>query len=127
MLTQHPTRRLIQTLGLGWLSFLGLGLALRHTQQLPTVAVVINQSYCPPAQWQQQVVQPYADLYQQVQSKQLEITQIVVVTDIDQITLPNIPAPEALGKPFGQAPDPAAITAAQATHPESVVLQCTSP
>lgn len=123
----HPTRRLLQTLGLGWLAFAGVGWALQAAPPGRSVTVIINQSYCPPAQWQQQVVEPYRALHGQAESRQLTIDQVVVVTDIDHITLPTIPTPEDLGNPFGQAPDPARIVALQQQVAEAVVLQCTAP
>ncbi|MEA5465728.1 hypothetical protein [Leptothoe sp. PORK10 BA2] len=120
----NPTKRLLSTLGLGWLAFAGLGLGLRYTVQVPEVTVIIDQSYCPPAQWQSSVVQPYGDLYQKSQANQRKISQVVVVTDIDQTALATIPTPEDLGNPFGQAPSPETLTELQQQFPETVVLKC---
>ena len=127
MLKLQPTQRLIQTLGLGSLAFLGIGFVLRYVVQQPEVTVVIDRSYCPPNQWQERVVTPYADLYQQSQANQLQIKQVVIVTDIDQIILPDIPAPEALGNPFGQVPEPETIEVIQETFPGSIFFRCEIP
>ncbi|MBE7385911.1 MAG: hypothetical protein F6J95_031550 [Leptolyngbya sp. SIO1E4] len=127
MYTQNPTRRLIRTLGLGWLAFAGVGLLLHFVIRIPAITVIIDRSYCPPDQWQQQVVQPYRDLYQQAHSKQLQITQVVVMTDIDQTPLPTVPAPEALGNPFGQAPDFGTVAAVAQQFPDAVFLRCKVP
>ena len=126
MTPQHPTKRLLSTLGMGWLAFGGLGLGLRYAVQVPEVTVIIDQSYCPPAQWQTAVVQPYSDLYAKSQSNQRQITQVVVVTGIDQTTLATIPTPDELGQPFGQAPNPEALTQLQQQFSDTVVLKCQS-
>ena len=120
----HPTKRLIATLGLGWLAFAGLGLGLRYAVRVPEVTVIIDQSYCPPAQWQASVVQPYSELYQKDQANQRKIAQVVVVTDIDQTALATIPSPDELGNPFGQAPSPEILTELQQQFSEAVVLKC---
>jgi carbonic anhydrase len=127
MSPQTPTRRLLRTLGLGWLGFLGVGMALRYAVSVTEVVVVIDHSYCPAAQWQQQVVQPYTDLYAQSQQNQLQITQVIYVTNLDQVTLPSPPTPEALGNPFGNAPAPEDMAALQEQFPEAVFLGCSSP
>lgn len=124
MAPQSPTKRLISTLGLGWLAFAGLGLGLRYAVQVPEVTVIIDQSYCPPEQWQAAVVEPYTDLYQQGQANQRKIVQVVVVTGIDQTTLTVVPAPAELGNPFGQAPSAEALTELQQQFSESVLLKC---
>ncbi|EKV02961.1 hypothetical protein Lepto7375DRAFT_5230 [Leptolyngbya sp. PCC 7375] len=124
MAPQNPTKRLLITLGLGWLAFGGLGLGLRYGVQVPEVTVIIDQSYCPPAQWQTAVVKPYSDLYDKSQANQRKIAQVVVVTDIEQTTLATIPTPDDLGKPFGQAPSPETLTTLQQQFSETVVLKC---
>lgn len=124
MAPQNPTKRLLSTLGLGWLAFGGLGFGLRYAVQVPQVTVIIDQSYCPPVQWETAVVQPYSDLYEKSQANQRKIDQVVVVTDIDQTTLATIPAPEELGNPFGQAPSPETLTELQQQFSDTVVLKC---
>ena len=124
MAPKNPTKRLISTLGLGWLAFTGLGLGIRYAIQVPEVTVIIDQSYCPPAQWQIAVIEPYTDLYQKSQANQRKIAQIIVVTDIDQTTLTTIPNPDELGNPFGQAPSPETLTDLQQQFSETVVLKC---
>lgn len=122
----NPTKRLISTLGLGWLAFGGLGLGLRYAVQVPEVIVIIDQSYCPPAQWETAVVQPYGALYKKSQTNQTKIAQVIVLTDIDQTTLTTIPTPDELGNPFGQAPGAEKLTALQQQFKETVVLKCGS-
>ncbi len=124
MAPQNPTKRLISTLGLGWLAFAGLGLGLRYAVQVPEVTVIIDQSYCPPAQWQAAVIQPYTDLHQQSQANQRKIVQVVVVTGIDQTTLTTVPTPDELGNPFGQAPSPETLAELQQQFSEAVLLKC---
>ncbi|NEP62479.1 MAG: hypothetical protein F6K31_37050 [Symploca sp. SIO2G7] len=126
MAPQNPTKRLISTLGLGWLAFGGLGLGLRYAVQGPEVTVIIDQSYCPPTQWRTAVVQPYAELHQKSQANQRKIARVIVVTDIDQTTLATIPTPDELGNPFGQAPSSDTLTELQQQFSEAVVLKCGS-
>lgn len=124
MAPHNPTKRLLSTLGLGWLAFGSLGMGLRYAVQVPEVTVIIDQSYCPPAQWQTSVVQPYGDLYQKSQANQRKISQVVVVTDIDQTTLATIPAPDELGNPFGQAPSSETLMDIQQQFLDTVLLKC---
>ena len=123
MAIQPLTQRLLMTLGLGWCAFAGLGMGLRGLRA-PAVTVIIDQSYCSPAQWQTSVIQPYRDLFQRSQSHQRQIAQVVVVTNMDQTALPQIPAPDELGQPFGQAPSADQLAEIQAQWPETVLLQC---
>ena len=124
MAPNNPTKRLISTLGLGWLAFGGIGLGLRYGIQVSEVTIIVDQSYCPPVQWQTSVIQPYTDLYQKSQANQRKIVQVIVVTDIDQTTLTTIPKPDDLGNPLGQVPSPETLTELQKQFPETVVLKC---
>lgn len=121
---QNPTRRLFRTLGLGWLSFVGVGAALNYAVSATDVVVIIDRSYCPAAQWQQSVVQPYTDLYEKVEQKQVQIQQVIYITDLNQTTLQNPPMPGDLGNPFGQAPSPESLEQVKQQFPDAVILQC---
>lgn len=124
MAPNHPTNRLWKTLGWGWLSFALLGLGLRYGIQGPDVTVIIDQSYCPSDHWQSFVVHPYKALYQKHQTNQLSIAQIVIVTNMGQSILSDIPSPDQLGRPFGQPSSPATLIAVQQKFLETRVLQC---
>lgn len=122
---RNPNQRLFRTLGLGWLTFAALGLGLRQILASPRVTVVIDRSYCAPAQWQR-VSDRYADLYEQQQQRQITIDQVIYVNDFDgQQVADTIPDPaevQAL-RLFGQ-PNPAELQQAAADHPGATVLSC---
>src|SRR3712207_937750 len=88
-------RHLLRTLGLGWLGFLVVGLAIGWVFAAPTVVVLVDRSYCAPAQWQQ-VVHSYEQLYRQHQQQQLQIQQVVLFSDLGQDVLSPPPAPEVI-------------------------------
>jgi hypothetical protein len=122
---RHPTRRLIYTLGLGWLAFAGLGLGLRQLLAGPTVTVIIDRSYCAPAQWQAQVGQPYADLYAQQQQRRLTIAQVIYVSDLGPVVADPVPSPvevQAL-TPNGLR-DAEEIQRATEANPDATLLTC---
>lgn len=124
MSLKPPQQRLMAILGLGWLAFAGLGLGLRYRTQPLTITVIIVQSYCPSKEWQTSVIHPYQALYQKSQTNQQKIIQVVVVTDMGHITLSNIPAPDDLGQPFGNAPRPEILTTLKQRFSNNTLLQC---
>lgn len=124
MSSTNPTERLISTLGIGWLAFGGLGVGLRYAVPVPEVTVIIDQSYCPPDQWQAAVVHPYGALYKKNTARQQTIRQVVVVTNIEHTSLVTIPPPDELGQPFGQVPSPETITSLQQQFSKTVLLRC---
>jgi hypothetical protein len=121
---RNPNQRLIRTLGLGWLTFAALGLGLRQILAGPAVTVVIDRSYCAPAQWQQ-VADRYADLYAQQQQQRLTIDQVIYVSDLGQEVAPTVPAPEEVTalSTYGR-PNPAQMEQAVQEHPDATVLVC---
>jgi hypothetical protein len=121
---RNPNQRLIRTLGLGWLTFAALGLGLRQILAGPAVTVVIDRSYCAPAQWQQ-VADRYADLYAQQQQQRLTIDQVIYVSDLGQEVAATVPAPEEVTalSTYGR-PNPAQMEQAVQEHPDATVLVC---
>jgi hypothetical protein len=49
----------------------------------PTIAVLIDRSYCPTVQWQH-LIHRYRDLYQQHQHKSLEIKTVILFSDLTE-------------------------------------------
>lgn len=128
-LNQRPNQRLLQILGLGWLAFIGTGVGLRQALRGPETVVVIDQSYCEPTQWQQ-LTDSYAALYDQSQARQLQIEQVILLSDFGEKALDTPPTPaevQALA-PFGR-PNPERLQAVAEQYPEARVLTCqtTSP
>ncbi|MEY3297185.1 MAG: hypothetical protein RLZZ597_445 [Cyanobacteriota bacterium] len=90
---RKPTLRLLLTLGLGWIAFVGLGLGLRQGIARPTLTVVIDRSYCDPTQWQP-IAANYATLYEQHRQGRLRIEQVIYVSDLGAVVAETIPTPE---------------------------------
>lgn len=103
----NPNRRLLITILAGWASFAGLGLMLRQGLTVPEVTVIIDRSYCEPAQWQT-VADRYQVLYEQHQKKQLEIGSVILFSDLGEETLVPPPEPKTVRqlKTYGRK-DPA--------------------
>ncbi|HEY9888730.1 MAG TPA: hypothetical protein V6D02_10040 [Candidatus Obscuribacterales bacterium] len=89
----HPA--LLKTLGLSGLTFLGVGLLIRQVFPIPAVTLLIDHSYCPPAQWQQ-VANTYDTLYRQHRRRQIQIQQVVLFNALGVDRLPAPPIPEVI-------------------------------
>lgn len=122
---RNPTQRLIYTLSLGWLTFAALGLGLRQLLASPRVTVVIDRSYCAPAQWQQRVSDRYADLYEQQQQRQITIDQVIYVSDLGQEVAPTVPSPQEVERlsTYGRR-NAEQMQQATADNPDATVLAC---
>ncbi|MBE9158156.1 hypothetical protein IQ265_15160 [Nodosilinea sp. LEGE 06152] len=122
---RNPTRRLIYTLGLGWIAFVALGLGLRQLLASPKVTVVIDRSYCAPAQWQQRVSDRYASLYAQQEQREITIDQVIYVSDLGQEVAATVPSPEQVQalSTYGRS-NPAQMQQATQENPDATVLSC---
>jgi hypothetical protein len=120
-------RHLLRTLGLGWLGFLVVGLVISQVFATPTVVVLIDRSYCPPAQWQQ-LVQNYEELYRQHQQQQLQIQQVVLFSDLGQDVLSSPPAPEVIRdvSRYGRS-NPQRSEKMRSSYPKAQLLACQAP
>ncbi|MBE9114053.1 hypothetical protein IQ273_32315 [Nodosilinea sp. LEGE 07298] len=121
---RNPNQRLMYTLGLGWITFAALGLGLRQILASPKVTVVIDRSYCAPAQWQQ-LADQYADLYAQQEQREITIDEVIYVSDFGQVVATPLPTPEEVQAltPNG-LPNAAEIQKATAANPDATVLTC---
>lgn len=121
----NPNRRLISILGLGWLAFLGAGLGLKQVLSGPAVTVVIDRSYCDPTAWQQQIVTPYANLYDQNQQNRLSIDRVIYFSDLGMETATELPTPDDISRlsTYGRF-NPDQLQQAKTTYPEATVLSC---
>lgn len=88
-------RKLFRTLGLSWIGFVVAGLMINLLFPLPVIAVLVDRSYCPPADWVQ-VVQQYEQLYRQHQQGHLKIQQVIVFSDLGEEVLSPVPASETI-------------------------------
>ena len=121
---RNPTRRLIYTLGLGWITFAALGLGLRQILAGPAITVVIDRSYCDPAQWQQ-LADQYADLYTQQEQREITIDQVIYVSDFGQVVATPVPTPaEVQALTPNGLPNAAEMQKATDANPNATVLTC---
>lgn len=120
-----PTRRLVQTVALGWLAFAAAGVGLRQFAGGPAITVIIDRSFCPAPQWQQQVVDPYTDLVAQADQRRLQIEQVVYVTDLNADVATEVPTPAAVADltTFGRF-NPQQIEQVEQRYDNSQVLSC---
>jgi hypothetical protein len=88
-------RKLLATLGFSWMGFAIAGILINLLFPIPTVAILIDRSYCPPDAWKQ-VVQQYDALYSQHQQKHLKIQQVIVFSDLGEDFLPSIPSQDEI-------------------------------
>ncbi|MGP1383574.1 MAG: hypothetical protein ACTS2F_08435 [Thainema sp.] len=121
---QNLNRDLIRIVGGGWLAFLIVGLLLSRLLAVPTATVLIDQSYCKPAQWQT-VAQDYAQLYQRQQQQQLQIESVIVFSDLGQTAIAPIPTPADIQtlSTYGR-PNPERQKELQAEYSNAILLKC---
>jgi hypothetical protein len=117
-------RRLLRTLGLAWLGFLVVGLAINLVFAVPSVVVLIDRSYCPQAQWQQ-VAQSYEQVYRQHQQRQLQIQQVILFSDLGKDVFSPPPAPEVIRDvaTYGRS-DPERSQDMRSAYPKAQLLAC---
>jgi hypothetical protein len=117
-------KQLFKTLGLSWLAFLIIGLLIGWLFAIPTITVLIDRSYCPPNQWQQ-VVQTYAQLYQQHQQHQLQLRSVILFSSLGEEPFSTLPEPAVLQQvsTYGR-PDLQRQVRLQKDHPQAHLLKC---
>lgn len=120
---RYPNRRLIALLALGWTGFLAAGLGLRQLSG-PAVVIIIDHSFCPENQ-RQSVVETYRDLYQQHQQRQIQIEQVLFLSDLGEDVLEQPPPPAEVAELgfFGDEID-SKLEQARQQYPEARVLGC---
>ncbi|MGG6265359.1 hypothetical protein ACQ4M5_13140 [Leptolyngbya sp. AN10] len=74
---------LFRTLGLSTLTFVVAGWLISRYAGAPAITILIDRSYCPASQWQQ-VIQRYAELYQQHQHKSRRIENVILFNDVSE-------------------------------------------
>jgi len=87
------------------------------------MTVLIDRSYCPASEWQQ-VIQTYAELYQQHQQRRLQL-RTVIFSHLGEESFPTPPEPAALQQisTYGR-PDSQQQLRLQKRYPQSQLLQC---
>jgi hypothetical protein len=116
----HQT--LLKLLGWGWFCFVMAAMGFSVIWPLPQHVVLIDRSYCAPAQWQQ-VSQAYAELYRQHQSHQIQLKTVVVFSHLGQEVydrpLPTIANLSTYGRP-----DVSRQSQLQTTYRDAQLLTC---
>lgn len=117
------TVSLLRTLGISWLGFLIVGLLLIQFAT-PSLVLLIDRSYCSPADWQR-VTQIYEQLYRQSQQQQLRLLTVVLFSSLGQEVLADPPTPEAISSltTYGR-PDPQRLAQLKASYPQAQLLAC---
>lgn len=90
-------KTLITIVGIGWLSFLVMGLIITQVFANSEITLLIDRSYCPSNQWQK-VVETYRDFYNQNQDKQIKITSVILFSDLGEERLTTLPTPEEISQ-----------------------------
>lgn len=118
--------RLFKTLGASWLAFLITGFLISWLFATPATTVLIDRSYCPSSKWQQ-VIQTYADLYQQHQQRRLQLRSVILFRSLGEESFSSPPAPATLQQisTYGRS-DSQRQLELQKAYPQSQLLQCTS-
>ncbi|WP_434686175.1 hypothetical protein [Pseudanabaena minima] len=120
-------RKLVITLGLGWLGFCLVGSAIAFALPPTQITILIDRSFCPQDKWQA-IASAYNDLYQQHQNRDLQIKEVITFSDIGQEILSTIPAPDAVRSlnTYGRS-NQERQKQLLSTYPQSKLLSCQSP
>jgi hypothetical protein len=124
MESQRLNRSLVRIVGLGWLAFAIATITIRVVFAAPDVTLLIDRSYCEPAQWQL-VVDQYADFYQQHQRGQINLETVILFSDLGEETADPLPSPTELQnlQTYGKS-SPDRQAALEAQFPNARLLQC---
>ena len=120
----HLNRTLLRTVGAGWAAFAIAAFAIRTVFAAPNVTLLVDRSYCEPAQWQV-VTEQYTDLYQQHQRGSITISATMFFSDLGEESSDQVLAPEAFQDltTYGR-PSPDRQAALEAAHPQARLLSC---
>jgi hypothetical protein len=120
-------RKLLTTLGLGWLGFGIVGGAIAFALPPTQITVLIDRSFCPQDQWQA-LARSYDEIYQQHQNRDLQIKQVITFSDIGQEVLSTIPSPDAVRSlnTYGRS-NQERQKQLLSTYPQAKLLSCQSP
>jgi hypothetical protein len=117
-------RSLLRLVGIGWAAFAIAALALRFAFASPSIVLLVDRSYCDPADWEA-VASEYETLYQQDQRDQIQIESVIFFSDLGQDVAETPPTPEdfaaftTYGRPSLERQD-----ALLADYPNAQLLSC---
>jgi len=123
MESNRLNQALIKIVGLGWAAFAIAAIAIRTVFAAPDLVLLVDRSYCEPAQWAT-VADAYQALYQQEQRGQLNLESVILFSALgEEATEP--PTPDAFRElqTYGKA-SPERQSALEAQYPDARLLQC---
>lgn len=117
-------RSLLRIVGIGWATLVIAALAFRFVLAAPGVILLVDRSYCDPADWQTLATE-YEALYQQDQRGQIAIESVIFFSDLGQDVTETPPTPEAVATmiPYGRT-NPERQQTLQANYPDARLLSC---
>lgn len=123
MVSNRLNKALIKIVGLGWAAFAIAAIAIRTVFAAPDVVLLVDRSYCEPAQWAA-VADTYETFYQQDQRGQINLTSVILFSALGQETT-EPPTPDAFRdfQTYGQS-SPERQTALASQYPNARLLQC---
>ncbi|OYQ67323.1 hypothetical protein B9G53_01590 [Pseudanabaena sp. SR411] len=120
-------RKVVTTLGLGWLGFGLVGGAIAFGLPPMQITVLIDRSFCPQDKWQA-IASTYNDLYQQHQNRDLQIKEVILFNDLGQEVLSGLPSPDSVRSlnTYGRS-NQERQKQLLSTYPQAKLLSCQSP
>lgn len=120
-----PTLRLLITLGCSGLAFGLAGIAISLLLPVPSRAILLDLSYCPPERWPA-VAEEYSRLYFQHQQQIAAIDEVVTFSNLGSQPLANIPTPAEVKqmRTFGRSANAVRAQLLQDYSDSAVLLTC---
>ena len=123
MRSNQLNQALIKIVGLGWVAFLTATIAIRVVFAAPDVILLVDRSYCEPAEWAV-VAETYQDLYQQDQRGQINLVSVILFSDLgEEASEPLTPEAFRNLNTYGQS-SPERQTELATQYPDARLLQC---
>ena len=115
---------LFRIIGCGWLGFIAVGVVVSRVFAVPTVALLIDRSYCGPFQWRK-VSEAYEEIYTQYQRDRVKFSQILLISDLGEevVEVPLTPAEFRRLRTYGQASSER-LSQLEQSYPAVEVLSC---
>lgn len=124
MNTAKINRTLIQVILVAGLGFLMTGVIIQLVFPIPSLALLIDRSYCSTEDWQK-VSQPYEKLYRSYEEKNLNLKPVILFSSLGEEVLDTPPKPVTLQSmnTYGK-PDLERRQKLQQSYPQAQFLSC---
>lgn len=122
--TNQLNRALFSIVGLGWVAFAIAAFTIRVVFAAPVVTVLIDRSYCEPAQWQQ-VAADYTAIYDRDRRGDIVLDSVILFSDLGTEVLDDPPSPDTIRtlQTYGR-PNPQRRSELSAKYPDTQLLTC---